>query len=65
MQLRDLKAIFFIKGFGGNAERKDSHQLKDGAHGRKPEITFADGEMICGTTESLQPEEDWLFHVSS
>ena len=57
VQLRDLKAIFFFKDFGGNAGRQDSHQLKDGAHGRKLEITFADGEMICGTTEAYNPKK--------
>ena len=61
VQLRNLKAIFFVKDFGGNAERKDSHQLKDGAHGRKLEITFADGEMICGTTEAYNPKKTGFF----
>ena len=61
VQLRDLKAIFFVKDFGGNAERKDSHQLKDGTHGRKLEITFADGEMICGTTEAYNPKKTGFF----
>jgi hypothetical protein len=61
VQLRDLKAIFFVKDLGGNPERKDLQQLKDGTHGRKLEITFADGEMICGTTEAYNPTKTGFF----
>ena len=61
VQLRNLEAIFFVKDFGSNAERKDSHQLKDGRHGQKLEITVADGEMICGTTEAYNPKKTGFF----
>jgi hypothetical protein len=61
VQLRELKAIFFVKDFAGNADRHDSQELKDGARGRKLEIVFADGEKICGTTEAYDPQKAGFF----
>jgi len=61
VQLRDLKGIFFVKDFTGNAERNDSQELKQGAHGRKLEITFTDGEKICGTSEAYNPKKIGFF----
>jgi len=61
VQLRNLKAIFFVKDFTGNAERNDSQELKEGAHGRKLEITFTDGEKICGTSEAYNPKKVGFF----
>lgn len=61
VQLRELKAIFFVKDFTGDAKRNDSQDLKEGARGRKLEIVFADGEKICGTTEAYNPQKTGFF----
>jgi hypothetical protein len=61
LQLRDVKAIFFVKEFAGNRERQDSHELEEGAHGRKLEVTFHDGEKVPGTTEAYNPKKLGFF----
>ena len=61
IQLRDLKAIFFVKDFAGNRERKESNELGAGVHGRKLEVTFSDGEKLTGTTEAYNPTKSGFF----
>jgi uncharacterized protein DUF6982 len=61
LQLRDVKAIFFVKEFTRNRERQDSQELREGAHGRKLEVTFHDGEKIAGTTEAYNPKKLGFF----
>ncbi len=61
LQLRDLKAIFFVKDFAGNPERQESTCLTSGAHGRKLEVTFSDGEKLAGTTEAYNPKKTGFF----
>lgn len=61
LQLRELKAIFFVKDFSGNAERQESHELNSSAHGRRVEITFSDGEKVTGTTEAYNPKKTGFF----
>ena len=61
LQFRELKAIFFVKDFAGNAERQESHQLGAGVHGRKLEIMFSDGEKVTGTTEAYNPTKSGFF----
>ena len=61
LDLRDVKAIFFVKDFSGNRERKDSYASMDGAHGRRIEVTCRDGEQILGTTEAYNPKKLGFF----
>lgn len=61
VQLRDLKAIFFVKDFAGNRERQDSNELSSGVHGRKLEVTFSDGEKLTGTTEAYNAKKSGFF----
>ena len=53
VEMKDLKAIFFVWEFTGNLE--DHHSLSPNApmQGRGIEVTFSDGEKIVG-----RPEED-------
>jgi Family of unknown function (DUF6982) len=60
-RLKDLKAIFFVKDFTGNPERRESNDLAQGARGRKLEITFSDGEKLAGTTEAYSPQKLGFF----
>jgi hypothetical protein len=61
LRLAVVKAIFFVKDFVGNRERTDSQQLREGAHGRKLEVTFRDEEKLVGTTEAYNPNKIGFF----
>ena len=61
LQIRDVKAIFFVRDFAGNRERKDAYDSMDGTHGRKLEVTFTDGERIPGTSEAYNRTKPGFF----
>jgi hypothetical protein len=61
VKLESVKAIFFVKEFSGNKERRDQGEPKPGGHGRKLEVTFLDGETIAGTTEAYHPSKVGFF----
>lgn len=48
--VEDLKAIFFVKDFKGDKNRKDSYNDAIGNAGRKTKVKFKDGEIIYGYT---------------
>lgn len=58
-----LKAIFFVKDFGGNPSYDEHKHFGEGAHiaGRKVEVTFADGEVLVGTTVGYAPNRQGFF----
>jgi len=63
VQIRDLKAVFFVKDFAGNPEY---HEKKDfsgsqQAVGRKMEVTFKDGEVMVGSTMGHDPKRPGFF----
>jgi hypothetical protein len=58
--VNQLKAVFFVKDFTGDASRNDQRHFADGQQvsGRKAEITFTDGEVMVGSTigyDSMRP----------
>ena len=59
----DLKAIFFVKDFTGNAEYKEVKQFDPSkpAPGRKIRVVFKDGEVLVGITQGYQPERLGFF----
>lgn len=59
--MKDLKAIFFVKDFVGDAVRKDSPDCAPAKHGRKVQVTFKDGEQISGATEAYNPQKLGFF----
>lgn len=61
IKLPAVKAIFFVKEFSGHKEHHDHYELAPGAHGRKLEVTFLDGETIIGTTEAYSPQKPGFF----
>jgi len=50
--VKELKAIFFVRDFLGNRTYKERKKYLEGEepHGRKIEVTFADGEIMVGST---------------
>jgi hypothetical protein len=63
IMIKDLKAIFFVRDFQGNAhyrERKE-FQETDQLQGRKVAVTFFDGEVIVGSTLGYDPNRPGFF----
>ena len=61
--IKELKAVFFVRDFVGNArynERKE-YIPEDKPSGRKIEVTFADGEVLVGTTLGYDPKRSGFF----
>ncbi len=63
VNIEDLKAIFFVRDFTGNAKHVERKQLAPGerAQGRLMEVTCKDGEVIVGTTTGYDPKRPGFF----
>jgi hypothetical protein len=63
IQFRDLKAVFFVKDFGGNAEYNEQKHYKPGTRptGRIVEVTFNDGEVLVGSTFGYDANRPGFF----
>lgn len=50
--LKELKAVFFVKDFGGDPQYRERKKYLEGEKpsGKKVEVTFKDGEVIVGST---------------
>lgn len=63
--LSDLKAVFFVRTFEGNAEYSESKEF-DAAQrvpGRKVRVQFADGETLVGYTMGYDPSRPGFFFI--
>ena len=49
--LANLKAVFFVQDFAGNAAYRESKTFDGETAGRRVDVTFSDGELISGTTQ--------------
>jgi hypothetical protein len=56
-----LKAVFFVRDFAGDPSRVDSTEFDTANHGRKVEVTFADGEVLRGTTLGYRNDGTGFF----
>jgi len=61
IKVKELKAIFFVKDFAGNAESTEAESEATSRHGRSMEIVFADGEIIKGNTDAYNPRKLGFF----
>jgi len=61
VEMKDLKAVFFVWDFSGNPEYDESLCADSPMHGRKIEVTFIDGEKIVGRTEGYSPQRLGFF----
>ena len=59
--MKDLKAVFFVKDFGGSRDRHEPPVIEPNMQGRKVEVTFPDGERIIGTIEAHNPRKVGFF----
>ncbi len=65
INVRELKAIFFVKDFTGNAAYNERRHFADGEKpsGRKIEVTFRDGELLVGATMGYDASRPGFFVV--
>jgi hypothetical protein len=63
VMVKDLKAIFFVQDFAGNAQYSEKKSYGEGerAQGKKVEVTFADGETLVGSTMGYDPNRQGFF----
>ena len=65
VRMRQLKAVFFVKSFDGDANRQDVTGFINGPEekpqGRKIAVRFRDGEFMCGYTMSWSPDREGFF----
>ncbi|OPY90427.1 MAG: hypothetical protein A4E73_02510 [Syntrophaceae bacterium PtaU1.Bin231] len=61
--IKDLKAIFFVKDFGGDPAYDERRQFSEGdkPQGRKMEVLFKDGERLVGSTLGYEPSRPGFF----
>jgi hypothetical protein len=61
--VKELKAVFFVKDFDGNPQYNEQKQFAEGGRpsGRKVEVTFADGEVLVGSTMGYDPQRPGFF----
>ena len=61
--LARLKAIFFVKDFNGNPGYRERKSFTVGGQGRRIEVSFADTEVILGTTLNYRKDAAGFFVV--
>ncbi len=59
--MQQLKAVFFVRDFDGDPNRVDSRTFAERNNGRKIEVTFADGELMLGSTLGYRPDGTGFF----
>lgn len=69
IRCRDLKALFFVREFAGNAGRRDVRGFLNSpgetAQGKKIAVRFKDGELLCGYSLSYMPDREGFFMFPS
>ncbi|MFZ0964542.1 MAG: hypothetical protein WAO35_27065 [Terriglobia bacterium] len=61
VEMKDLKAVFFVWDFSGNPEHSGFLRPNASMDGRIIEVTFTDGERIVGRTEGHIPQKLGFF----
>lgn len=59
--LARLKAVFFVRDFDGNPAYRERKIFTVAGPGRRIEVTFADTEVILGTTLNYRPDAAGFF----
>ncbi|MBE0426648.1 MAG: hypothetical protein IBX72_08375 [Nitrospirae bacterium] len=63
VSVKELKSVFFVKDFVGNAAYNEIKHFAEGQQypGRKVEVTFTDGEVLVGSTIGYDPSRLGFF----
>ncbi len=69
VRCRQMKALFFVREFEGNPDRKDVQGFLAGpgetTQGKKLAVRFKDGELLCGYSLSYAPDREGFFMFPS
>jgi hypothetical protein len=57
----ELKAVFFVKHYEGDKDRRDNYSDAVPGGGRKVQITFFDGETLIGYSQGYSPSRSGFF----
>ncbi len=60
---KDLKAVFIVRDFIGDSRYNERKEYIEGEKpsGKKVEVTFADGEVLVGSTLGYDPTRQGFF----
>jgi len=62
VQMKELKAMFYVRDFVGNPQYNDQKKFIEAkVPGQRVEVTFLDGEVLVGSTLSIDPERLGFF----
>jgi len=63
VEVRDLKAVFFVKNFAGRPDYRPRQEFDPARPvlGRKIKVVFKDGELLVGTTQGYTPGRPGFF----
>ena len=61
--IEDLKAIFFVKDYDGDKNRKKTYTDKVAGGGRKIRVKFLDGETVVGYTTGYSSDRSGFYMV--
>jgi uncharacterized protein DUF6982 len=69
VRCKNLKGLFFVKQFAGDAKRRDLRGFLaapgETARGKKIAVRFKDGELLCGYSLSYLPDREGFFMFPS
>ena len=69
LRCKQLKAVFFVRAFEGNVDRRDLRGFIEGpsetAQGKKLAVRFKDGEVLCGYSLTYSPDREGFFMFPS
>lgn len=63
INVKDLKAIYFVKDLSGNSTYKEKNDVERAGLGRKIKVQFSDGEIQIGYTQGYAPGRPGFFVV--
>ena len=61
VKVRELKTLFFVRSFNGNATRADRKEFEGPFAGKRLSVEFLDGEVMVGTTFGYDAARDGFF----
>lgn len=63
VQLKDLKAVFFVRDFIGKPSYDEKKDFLEGQKviGRKVRVSFKDGEVLIGSSVGCDPKRQGFF----
>ena len=61
VKVRELKTLFFVRSFNGNATRSDRKEFEGPFAGKRLSVEFLDGEVMVGTTFGYDAARDGFF----